>query len=51
LIAATTNGGSLYCADTITKPVDPEWIVSFEVPDAVSPDYGDPAIREWVAPG
>lgn len=51
LIAATMNGGTLFCADTIIKPVSPESIASFEVPDAVSPDYGAAAVRVWGAVG
>ncbi|MFK8161505.1 MAG: PKD domain-containing protein, partial [Lewinella sp.] len=51
LIAITTNGGSLFCSDTIIKPVSLESIASFEVPDAVSPDYGAEAIRVWGAVG
>lgn len=51
LIAVTTNGGSLFCADTIIKPVSLESIASFEVPDAVSPDYGAEAVRVWGAVG
>ncbi|MEM9929457.1 MAG: hypothetical protein AAF840_06545, partial [Bacteroidota bacterium] len=51
LIAAETNGGQLFCADTITRPISPESIASFEVPDAVSPDYGAPAVRVWGAVG
>ncbi|WP_026232176.1 PKD domain-containing protein [Neolewinella persica] len=51
LIAATTNGGSLFCADTIIKSVSLESIASFEVPDALSPDYGAEAIRVWGAVG
>lgn len=51
LIAVTMNSGSLFCADTIIKPVSLESIASFEVPDAISPDYGAEAIRVWGAVG
>ncbi len=51
LIATANNGGLFTCADTITKPIAPEWIGSFEVPNVISPNYGDRAIRIWGAVG
>lgn len=51
LVASNGNGGQFLCTDTIVKPVSPEWIVSFEVPNAVSPDFGDPAVRVFGAVG
>lgn len=51
LIASTTNGGQFFCADTLKRLIEPEWIVSFEVPNAMSPDYGGPSVREFGAVG
>lgn len=51
LIASTSNEGQFLCADTISLPIAPEWITSFEVPTAISPDYGDPVVREFGAVG
>ncbi len=51
LIAYHRNDGLFLCTDTIVRPVAPEWIVSFEVPNAVSPDYGEPQVRVFGAVG
>lgn len=51
LVAANDNGGRFVCRDTIQKLVQPEWIVSFEVPNAFSPDYGEAAVRVFGAVG
>lgn len=51
LIASTTNDGLFFCADTLVKVIEPEWITSFEVPNAMSPDFGDPAVQEFGAVG
>ena len=40
LIAYNDNGGAFICADSIQKPVDPEWITTFFAPNALSPEYG-----------
>ncbi len=51
LIASTTNNGRFFCSDTLIRPIQPEWIVSFEVPNAISPDYGEPDVRTFGAVG
>jgi PKD repeat protein len=51
LIASNTNNGQFLCSDTISLPIEPEWITSFEVPNAFSPNYGDPAVRVFGAVG
>ncbi len=51
LIASNNNAGLFFCSDTIAKPVEPEWITSFEVPTAFSPDYGEPVVRVFGAVG
>jgi PKD repeat protein len=51
LIASNTNNGQFLCLDSISLPIEPEWITSFEVPNAFSPDYGDPAVRQFGAVG
>ena len=38
LIAFNDNGDIFTCTDTITKPVDPEWITTFYAPNAFAPD-------------
>lgn len=51
LIASTDNDGQFICADTLERLIEPEWIVSFEVPNAMSPDYGGPSVLEFGAVG
>jgi PKD repeat protein len=51
LVASNGNDGQFVCRDTVEKLVQPEWIVSFEVPNAFSPDYGEPAVRVFGAVG
>jgi len=40
LTAFNDNGGAYTCADSIEKPVDPEWITTFFAPNALSPEFG-----------
>ena len=35
----------------IKKPIAPEWIISFEVPNAFSPDFGETEIQVFGAVG
>ncbi|MEM6319405.1 MAG: PKD domain-containing protein [Bacteroidota bacterium] len=38
LVAFNDNGGRFVCTDSITKPIDPEWITTFFAPNAFAPD-------------
>ena len=40
LTAFNDNGGRFTCADTVVRPVTPEWITTYFAPNAFSPDYG-----------
>ena len=51
LTAFNHNNGLFTCTDTVRLPVEPEWIKSFEVPNAVSPGYGEPEVRQFGARG
>lgn len=45
LVAYNDNNGEYTCADTLRRPVDPEWIVTFFAPNALTPDYGPEGVR------
>lgn len=41
----------LTCSDTIRRNIEPEWLTSFFVPNAVSPQSGPDEVRVWGAKG
>jgi PKD repeat protein len=41
----------LICSDTIRRNIEPEWLTSFFVPNAVSPQSGPDEVRVWGAKG
>ncbi len=45
LYAYNDNGGVITCIDSATQNISPEWVVTFFVPNAFSPDYGDSLVR------
>jgi len=45
LIVYNDNDGIYTCIDSITKPVEPEWITTFFAPNALSPEYGEEGVR------
>lgn len=47
LYAFNDNGGVFTCVDSLTLPVDPEWIKTFYAPNAFAPDYGEGKVREF----
>ncbi|TXF91235.1 PKD domain-containing protein [Neolewinella aurantiaca] len=46
-----TYGQGLVCSDTIRKEIEPEWITTFFVPTAISPESGPDEVRSWGAKG
>lgn len=51
LIAYNDNQGQYLCADSITKPIEPEWLSRFYAPNALTPGYGDPRIQVFKPTG
>ena len=51
LYAYNDNNGQYLCTDSITKPVEPEWLTQFFAPNAVSPDYGDEGVNKFTPKG
>jgi len=45
LVAYNDNNGAFVCADSITHPVEPEWITTFFSPNALSPGYGPEEVQ------
>ena len=45
LIAFNDNNGSYTCVDTLTLPVAPEWITTYFVPNAFTPEFGNGPVR------
>lgn len=45
LTAYNENQGLFTCVDTITKPVDPEWLATFYAPNALAPSFENDGIR------
>ncbi|MEM6770463.1 MAG: PKD domain-containing protein, partial [Bacteroidota bacterium] len=41
----------LVCSDTIRRDIAPEWITTFFVPNAISPEAGPAEVRTWGAKG
>jgi PKD repeat protein len=44
-------GQGLVCSDTIRKDIEPEWLTTFFVPTAISPESGPDEVRSWGAKG
>lgn len=47
LTAYQDNGGLFTCIDSISKPVDPEWLSTFYAPNALAPDLENEGIRHF----
>jgi hypothetical protein len=45
LVAYNDNGGAFICADSIVRPVEPDWITTFYAPNALSPGYGAEGVQ------
>lgn len=45
LIAYADYLNGFYCADTITKSIEPEWITTFHAPNALVPSANNPEIQ------
>ncbi len=51
LIAFNDNQGQFVCADSIKKPIQPEWLSRFYAPNAFTPGYGAPLTQVFKPTG
>lgn len=51
LTAYNDNGGQYTCSDSSQQAIEPEWITTFYVPNALAPEYGAEEVRVFQPKG